>query len=757
MFPVKIKLDPPSVPAQLSASFSAASSSDIKISDTAFTVFSTVPSLSSLEFSSRREELSADDAIDSMTFFKNFNLKEIALEKHEIEHIKNLFKTYKTGNHCCLFDLLAMHFFSLINQFRPYLESHEEILMKFPGEYLILQQGIYRSSLGKDSWEEGITDQFFHKPIKSLLCLRNLSKQITDQIKDDQIIEKISVPLEITAKSAKKKHKARQKAELHMMCESLETGLRLLNKLVLHPESNSLLFEHTLADLPGSQEMLLDSIEQLPQTLKIFETYLETLTMGFKYLAKIKMVCSPDFETSIKQKLFAIQNLLTINDLNELKEEIKSLIKEQANETSSINSYSNTVLTELQEARKGMLNHQMWCRRHGIVAARPKSDKVFIEDLYMRFFQTSNLAYIITDCKTLLEVEILRFLDPDFSTSFAHLQRMKQMANLLTEESIAFLKRENLCPSMKKTQERFFTNLSRYRKYEGEPLISYLANMEAGDVYATAWLDQPAINSFCDFLSQEIDRCLSDFLFMDNSFSEKISYWEQTAWLAQAFVFLHDLRVILGKIEPDTSDLEIFPEHFLLKLHLDQHEKPIQTYLPIIYEFPSDQLEAVTEVLAPEEQLFPNTITSRGESSSSKSELLEEGLPSSQILNESRREKKYKQKQERALKHKKSSSSKMKEEETESPSSYLQFFENDPHELLQVRKLRDVKSVLRKLGLEPIRTKGDHEMWVHKQNPQSHATLPYQSEIRRGTLQSIFKQVTGQQTGLHQTSEKILQ
>ena len=787
-----------------------------------------LPQLSALELPVGGDEV--DEATKPEVFFAAFELgNNVAVFKEDdVKYIKDLFGKYKIGNHFCLFDLFSIHFFSLLKYYKEILGDSEVPTGEWVGSYLMLEEGILRTN-SMQAWKENITTQFFQKPFLSLIKLRKLTNQLTEKVKGFKNLEsRISIPEDKKmGKTAQKKYKQKKVEELKQTSADWEEGLKVLNKIVLHPQNYSILFGKILSSLPGSCAMTPDSLEDLPKVFQVLEAHLEAFTQGFKNLKSLGGFRNEAIAKELNKIQVRIRDLQKLEDPSDKVCQIRALMEKLTHCVFVTRDFSMQFFKDSRRSQGGSLTHKQWCEERGITPVRYKEEEEFKEFLLLTSAELDIQSYIFTDCKTVFELVVLPLLDPDFASSFAHLERAKEVGNLLKARRALYFDKNGITLLMQQTggladsvtelisglavngtndvirklEGIFYQNLGSLKikikkdneTVDNETVFDYWMGWGYKDTYGAANMNQPAFHILYDFLENESERYLQ-FLNTGCKSLESLE-WENVEWLAQLFVLVHDLGIVLGKKDPGSSDSEIFPEAFLEWVELDEEERNKQEVFidledsldsssSIENEIPISKSEKKEDPIAErgssEEELEISIASStsfssweanspssekgkeeeivqekesfeNGESiiypiaslsSSSSSPQTEEKQELSSL--KSRRMRKQEKKQERALRFTKIET---KQEKEERAPVNPQIFGADPRDLLESRKLNHVKRTLERMGLEYIRSKGDHAIYVHPQDPRSHATVPEHGEIAIGTLRSIYKQAIGEQTG----------
>ncbi len=184
-------------------------------------------------------------------------------------------------------------------------------------------------------------------------------------------------------------------------------------------------------------------------------------------------------------------------------------------------------------------------------------------------------------------------------------------------------------------------------------------------------------------------------------------------WACRFFILEHDLKILLGEKEPDEETL--FPEEFLECLMPEEDVLSSDSpSLPTFDRSPESPIEILLPVsTSPSEQESPSF------SSESKS-------PEPMMPPAVQRQKEH---------------STIRSPSSSRPSSASVLSSDSLDQILFSRKERKIGQVLRALGMEPIRTKGSHQIWA---GSGLQTVVPRHGELATGTLHAIHAQLREQ-------------
>lgn len=658
-------------------------------------VSSLFPNIQSRELPAGRNEASE---MAEQAFFDSLELAENdSLRKPEIYLcFRKLFNKYKLGSHYCVIDLFNIYFSERLHYFQQLLPKDMQTFLftEWGTNFIRFSLSLMRSQEQTRDFPE-ITETFFGLLSDHLSELQTLSENILSSI----------MPEGAMNKNARK----RRMVALEIMKNEWRDVLKIFTKISKHPQGANLFLSYPLDLLPGSAATHPTSRQELPQILETLEAYIHTFLLGIEYLEQTKKIVQAN-PKAIEYCLQKIQELK--NSPQQDIEFLQNTIHELISHCSELIIHYNNLEAEY-------------------VKRWTFTDPGGLEQLRSIIFDIRIQSFFYIDCKSFCEKILLPLMNPDFISSAAYTNRFKEMAT----------QAKNWVSSLTSPLPQIYN-----KQFE---IIFDIAQLIACvDHYSAGRINHATIRANHKFLTESITTLL-DALSKNSRFQDPSDTKIEALCLAKLFVFSYDLNVILGNIHTtEASDLDIFPDQ-LIELLVEKKEEVFEQEIAdddieaknIFSEhqeeafFKQDEIEAPNfeDQLCLEEQIAQEPAPLQEISSKAEAAY-------SAVLDPHHREKitrKPKEIHQVGIKPKRSSSP------VEKPSSS----QIDPRELLHVRKRKEVEEILKALGLQRGRQRGSHVMWEHPAHPERHATVPQRLELPPGTVRSIFKQATGNQTG----------
>ena len=704
-----------------SSSSSSSSSSSVQLPH--------APALSS--FAERHLQYIALNRMNGSLFFYPTQPEDPLLNRlfsdQDINLLFNLFREYKIGDDLTWIDLLGLRCFDLLKQIEKIFGCDGQFTEKWCPVYFLGYVSLlcaFYIDLDASIKDKGASI----KDEKVFITPKTFAKKL-NELADAFDIQFKSRWLRFSAQE-----KLQEKAKA--LVEDWKKTSTLFGKFLILPNPTKLLCDQTVGGCMRAPEMIPKSKEERRTAIDQFLLYMKLHEEALEFGTKNGIFCIKMSFSELIQKMDEIRSNWNSSSQEALIAKGQEYFKELFSWKRMLHEISESNQETLQKAISGRLTHSSWRKLQGIASnKRSLPQPQFIDRLAQNLILGRLLVMLSSDYQRILENCILQSSDHD---SIARANRLKHVANTILESSF-------------QGDLALFEIRNRFK----ENLKASFSKLLADDISHMTLLlfERQAISEACLKLQGEIDAFL---VRLDSEKSEalSLSQTELNFW-AQAFILLHDLKILTLSESASHLESEIFPNQFLELFESREEEEYLfgeeeKTSLPNLEELPSiEQINLSSVSISDiEREEMP--------ASESSIDFASPPMPSPSMVNQSvERVKQAQTISKNARKKKKKEKEKTKEILVERKSRkverMLQELETSPSipeklkEILEEKKRIKVERILREMGLEPLPTKrrgkGGHKVWSDPQSQWGQTVIPEHDELKEGTRHAIVAQL----------------
>jgi|GEM_PF-4383656 len=668
-------------------------------------------------------------------FFASFNVKDRrgVFRPADVEELLRIFPRHRLSNTLTLYDLFGLEMQRTLHSLDGFMppKAKDQFCNEWSAIYAKLYLQMLRAAMSEEA-DSGIPPST--EPINE--SCRNTIRAL------NAFTEKLKKGIEgRRAERAKELSPSVLEAEnrryegLAPILARWDTSTGLLNRFLIHKEAKALLTETTL-HCPGSNQAQPAGREQALEALPNLERYLSLMSRSVRAAAGQGVNVGPFYAlVEDLQKAARSLNPKSPSIAEDCTEYLKRII--QAEE--AVNVASAEISARIERIAT------QWDNQSKLIAKSPSASKSKLKELeaamemaIQELTLSSLMRVWILDLRTILEHSLLTHLDPRYVNTLAYSNRMYM--NLVT--LLGTVSQDPPASEGSPLETQLQALHAAFNGYfcSQPALLAIQQLMDLNQKYACPpyFLMTSHLEELHAALTPLVGQTLHTLASAHPSgLTDPGSALQATLWFSRILVLYNDISVILGK--KDCRD-ELLPQEFLDFL----------SGLPASPHSDSDLSEDDTvqssspppPLLPPHPELQPIRPPSPTHVADHKVSL-DAAQPALEVEN------KGASAVEKCVIIPAPNPPPSPKRETPSPvvhsappSSRERKARAEARDLLNATKTRHVIAILEQLGLAPIRQRGSHIVYEHPET-KAQTVVPNHPSIKRGTLQSIFNQVTG--------------
>ena len=702
------------------SSSSSSSSSSVQLPQT--------PALSS--FADRRSQLIAFDRMSGSLFFYPTEPENILLSRlfslQDLQLLFNLFHEYKVGDDLAWIDLLGLRCYDLLKQIEE-IFGHENMLTgKWCPVYLLGYVSLFykpEGGLVKD-------EKFFITPVSFAKQRNEISN----------LFDKGFVGMLLTLRLSGQEM-LRQRVEALM--QDWKKASILFGKFLMLPRPKMGLFTETISGCLGSEKLIPVSKDErkkaVDQLILLMELHKKAIEFGNKNGTITLSAACPE----LIEKMHGVRACGINSSEEELLAGRDHFFEELFRWKEELHMANSENEKDWRKATSGELTHKKWRAREGIVS----SDKLFSQAHFIeRTAQSVLLGKVFLafacDYQAIFENCILQDADHN---SVARANRFKHVASSILE--LSFEGEPDLLEMRNRFKEKLQEALS----------LSYIKkflDVAEADHMTLLGFEFRGSHEACLKLQEEVDAFLAR-VDCEKMKTLSLSQTELNFW-AQAFVLLHDLKILTKSVPISHLESEIFPNQFLELFESKEEEQYFRgeeekLSLPNLEELPSITLLNLSSSSASQSEKIEEQADSKQIASGPSSLAPSPSMISRSVENVKQAQSISKNARKKQKKDKEKTKEILAERKSRKVEQMLQELETSPSipeklkEILEEKKRIKVERILREMGLEPLPTKrrgkGGHKVWSDPQSQWGQTVIPEHDELKEGTRHAIVAQL----------------